>query len=293
MESETPDIAQDLQLLQELAARNRTGQMRAILQRLMPQYPDHHEVLYFAAQVDWLEDKDEDALVTVSRLVEHHPGSYSGRMLLFRILDGLNRRSEAETVILEMLREYPEDALLYGHYSILMLESMCVDKAGELAARAIAIDPDDETALTASVMHELLVAPGEPAKRRLAELVSRYPEAATTALMVIVVLSEQGQDKEALRIAQEVLRQSPDSREVVNLVISLKTATHWSMVPLRPLQKWGWGASIAIWFVMVMLLRNVEGTPIEPYALPVVMAFLAYVVYSWVWPPILKRWIRR
>jgi len=293
MGAETPDIAQDLQMLQELAARNRTVQMRAILQRVMPQHPDHHDVLYFAAQVDWLEDKDEDALVTASRLVEHHPKSYGGRMLLFRILDGLNRRGEAETIILEMLREYPEDALLYGRYSILMLESMCIDKAGELAARAIAIDPDDEIALTASVLHELLVSPGEPARQRLAELVSRYPEAESTALMVIVVLAEQDQNKEALHIAQEVLRQDPDSPEVVNLVISLKTATHWSMVPLRPLQKWGWGASIAIWFVMVMLLRNLEGTPIEPYAWPIVMAIIAYVVYSWVWPPILKRWIRR
>jgi predicted Zn-dependent protease len=293
MEYETPDIAQDLQMLQELAARNRTPQMRAILQRVMPQHPDHHDVLYYSAQVDWLEDKDEDALATVSQLVERYPESYWGRMLLFRILDGLNRRSEAETVILEMLREYPEDALLYGRYSILMLESMRIEKAGELAARAIAIDPDDEIALTASILHELLADPGEPAKQRLAELVSRYPDAVSTALMVVAVLSEQDQNKEALHIAQEVLRQSPDSQGVVDLVISLKTANHWSMVPLRPLQKWGWGASIAIWFVMIMLLRNVEGTPIEPYALPIIIAFIAYAVYSWVWPPILKWWMRR
>jgi predicted Zn-dependent protease len=293
MESETPDLAQDLQMLQELSARNRTAQMRAILQRVMPQQPDHHDVLYYSAQVDWLEDKDEDALATISRLVERYPESYWGRMLLFRVLDGLNRRGEAETIVLEMLREFPEDALLYGRYSILMLESMQVDKAGELAARAIAIDPDEETALTASVLHQLLTDPGEPATQRLAELVSRYPEAVSTALMVVAVLSEQGQNKEALRISQEVLRQSPDSQGVVDLVVSLKTASHWSMVPLKPLQRWGWGASIAVWFVMVVLLRNVEGTPFEPFALPILVVFLAFVVYSWVWPPILKRLIRR
>ena len=78
MEYETPDIAQDLQMLQELAARNRTPQMRAILQRVMPQHPDHHDVLYYSAQVDWLEDKDEDALATVSQLVERYPESYWG-----------------------------------------------------------------------------------------------------------------------------------------------------------------------------------------------------------------------
>ncbi len=293
MESETPDIAQDLQALHELAARNRTTQMRAILQRVMPQYPDHHDVLFYAAQVDWLEDKDEDALATVSRLVERYPDSYGGRILLFRILDGLNRRGEAEAVILELLREYPEDAMLYGRYSILMLESVQIDKAGELAARAIAIDPDDEIALTASVLHQLLVDPGEPARLRLAELVSRYPEAESTALMVVAVLSKQNKNKEALRIAQEVLRQRPGSQAVVDLVVALKTANHWSMVPLRPMQRWGWGASIAIWFVVVLLFRSVRGTPIEPYVLPFAIVFIAYVVYSWVWPPILKRSVRR
>jgi len=293
MESESPDIASDLQMLRELAARNRTSQMRAILQRLVTQHPDHHDVLYYSAQVDWLEDKDEDALSTAFRLVERYPKSYWGRMLLFRILDGLNRHAEAEAIVLEMLGEFPEDALLYGRYSMLMLESMHIEKAGELAARAIALDPDDEIALTASVLHELLVAPGEPARRRLAELVSRYPDAVTTALTVVAVLTEQGQNKEALRIAQEVLRQSPDSQGVVDLVIALKTANHWSMIPLRPLQKWGWGASIAIWFVMIMLLRNAEGTPIEPYAFPIVIAFVAYAVYSWIWPPILKWGIKR
>lgn len=293
MEAESPDIAQDLQMLQELAERNRTTQMREILQRVMPQYPDHHDVLYYSAQVDWLEDKDEDALATVSRLVERYPDSYSGRMLLFRILDGLNRRGEAEAVILELLREYPEDAFLYGRYSILMLESMQIDKAGELAARAIAIDPDNETALTASVLHELLANPGEPARQRLAELVSRYPDAVSTALMVITVLSHQNKNKEALRIAQEVLRQCPESQDVVDLVVTLKSSNHWSMVPLRPLQRWGWGASIAIWFVMILLLRSVRGTPIEPYAVPVIIAFIAYALYSWIWPPILTRWIRR
>ena len=293
MESETPDIAQDLQALHELAVRNRTAQMRAILQRVMPQHPDHHDVLYYAAQVDWLEDKDEAALATISQLVERYPQSYSGRMLLFRILEGLKRRGEAETVILELLQEYPEDALLYGRYAILMLESMQIDKAGQLAARAIAIDPDDEVALTASVLHELLTAPGEPARQRLAELVSRYPDSVNTALMVVSVLTEHDENKEALRIAQEVLRQSPDSQGVVDLVIALKTATHWSMIPLRPMQKWGWGASIAIWFVVVMLLRGVKGTPLEPYIWPFTIVFLAFVVYSWVWPPILKWWIRR
>ena len=100
-------------------------------------------------------------------------------------------------------------------------------------------------------------------------------------------------DKEALRISQEVLRQQPDSQPVVDLVIALKTASHWTMVPLRPIQKWGWGGSIGIWFVVVLLLRGLRDTPYEAVTTPIALVFLAYVLYSWIWPPILKRWMAR
>ena len=111
-------------------------------------------------------------------------------------------------------------------------------------------------------------------------------------MMVVAVLTEQGRSKEALLIAQEVLRQAPDSQGLVDTVIALKTASHWSMIPLRPFQKWGWGASIAVWFVMVILIRAAENAGYTAQFFPIVVVFLAFVVYSWVWPPILKRIMR-
>ena len=293
MDSETPGIDQEISALHELAARNRRAQMRPLLERLLPQYPDHHDLLYYAALVDWQDDKDEEALKTISQLVQLHPESFGGRILLFRILDGLNRSAEAEGVILELMREYPEEAMLFGRYSLLMLETMQVEKAGELASRGLQLDPDDEMSLTASVLYELVANPGEAAQHRLAELVQRYPDSVGTASMVIAVLSDQGRTTEALRIAQEVLRQSPDSEGLVNTVVVLKSASHWSVIPMRPFQKWGWGASIGLWFAVMFLMRSARGTTWEAYTTPVAIVFLAFVVYSWVWPPLLKRLIRR
>ena len=241
MNTETPDLDDDIRLLQELGARNRTAQMRDVLHRVMPLHPDHQAVLYYAALVDWLENKDEEALATATRLVENYPDSFDGRLLLFRILDSLGRRAEAEPVIIALINDYPESALLYARYSLLMLETMHVDKAGTLALRALRLDPDNEIALVASVLHELVVNPGESARQRLAELVKRYPEAIGTALTVVSVLSDEGRDREALVIAQEILRQDPNSESLVDLVVALKTASHWSLIPLRPMQKWGWG----------------------------------------------------
>ena len=279
----------DLSTLHELAARNRHMQMRPILNRLLQQEPDHHYLLYYSALCDWIADDDEAALKTVSRLVEIHPGSYDGRLLLFRVLDSMGRQSEAEEAIIELLREYPEDAHLYGRYSLLMLETMHVEKAGKLAERALQLDPDSEMGLTASVLREIVVDPSEGASRRLQELVRRYPDSINTAMMVVSVLSAQNRDKEALRISQEILGQQPGDQDSVDAVIALKTASHWSMLPLRPFQKWGWGASIGLWFFMMIAIRAVDGTPYEAAFAPMIWIFLGFVVYSWVWPPILKR----
>lgn len=292
MDNETGGVEREVQQLRELASRHRFGQMREVLKQALPLEPDNPDLLYYAAQVDWMEDKDEEALATITRMVELYPDSYAGRLLLFNILDTLGRRSEAEAVIIEMLREYPEDGSLYAAYSILMLKTMQVEKAGELASRAISLTPEDSQALTASVLHELITNPGESARNKLADLVSHDPDAANTALTMVAVLVDQNQLKQALPIAQEVLRQNPDSEDIVDLVVALKADTHWSMAPLRPIQKWGWGASVGLWFGIIILLRALEGTPVESFARPVSLVFLAFVIYSWVWPPIIKRWVR-
>ena len=52
---------------------------------------------------------------------------------------------------------------------------------------------------------------------------------------------------EAHRIAQAAMRADPANEHLVNLVRELRIQNHWSMKPLWPLQKWGWGASAAMW----------------------------------------------
>ena len=66
------------------------------------------------------------------------------------------------------------------------------------------------------------------------------------------------------------------------------------MVPLYPLQRWGWAGSVGIWFAVVLLLQTgvLNNTPLRDYQGAIALAFLAFVVYSWVWPPILRRIVK-
>ena len=80
----------------------------------------------------------------------------------------------------------------------------------------------------------------------LLRLLQAHPEQVITATTLVVALSEQGRSREALRIAQELLRNQPDNPHVLALVRELKMQTHWTMLPLYPMQRWGWGGAAAV-----------------------------------------------
>ncbi|MEJ0038471.1 MAG: hypothetical protein WDO68_20730 [Gammaproteobacteria bacterium] len=61
-----------------------------------------------------------------------------------------------------------------------------------------------------------------------------------------MALTQQGRNREALRIAQELLRNQPDNPHYLSLVRELKMQTHWTMLPLYPMQRWGWGGAAAV-----------------------------------------------
>jgi hypothetical protein len=60
------------------------------------------------------------------------------------------------------------------------------------------------------------------------------------------------------------------------------------------MKKFGWGGSIAIWLVVVLILRTdvLERVGIAEYGFPLAMVFLGYVIYSWAWPPVIRRIFR-
>jgi hypothetical protein len=105
---------------------------------------------------------------------------------------------------------------------------------------------------------------------------------------LVVALVDAGRIGEAHRLAQGALRTDPANENLVRLVRELRIQNHWSMKPLWPLQKWGWGASAAMWLGGVVLIRGLARTAPD-IATPVAFVWLGYCVYSWVWPPLIRK----
>jgi hypothetical protein len=88
-----------------------------------------------------------------------------------------------------------------------------------------------------------------------------------------------------------ILRAAPDNESVVEAMVESRVASHWTTVPLWPLTRYGWIGSGVLWAIAVgsFLLTRVFSPDLTG---PLIAVYLVYVVYSWVWPPLLKRWLK-
>ncbi|MDX1498830.1 MAG: tetratricopeptide repeat protein [Woeseiaceae bacterium] len=294
MSGASPDYEAAVAQLGALLDRRRLAAARDVLGKALPQFPDDVVLLQYAAWIDWMEDRLDAARDTVGKILEIEPGSFDARFLLARIHAEEERYDEAEQVLIELLREFPEAAELYAHYARVMLATFNIDKAERLAAEALKRDPDNESALHVHTLCGFVRSSGAEQLERVHKQLERYPDQMQTTLTVIQLLMGRGRNREAYDLARELVALQPDNEHLVELAQELRYASHWSLLPLWPMQKWGWGGSIAIWIAVVALFRSgvLEGTALEPYTGVLVAVVIGYVIYSWIWPPILRRLLK-
>jgi predicted Zn-dependent protease len=285
----TPE--QVMHQVEVLLERRRTSQARALLKPALAAHPDHTGLLLQSAWTDYLEDRNDEALTTVRQVLLAEPKDQSARLLYFELLLESGDNAEAERVIIELLREYPEHAHYYGRYAQLMLKTLNIGKSHQLALEGLKYDPDNAECLGAQTICDFIERPGGTTSQGLQQLLVRHPQSARTLLLVVVALDQRGDRREALSIARELLRAQPDNESLVDTVKQLKLATHWTMWPLWPVMRFGWTASVVIWLLAVFGLNALRRSDPE-LAGTVGLVFLGYVAYSWIWPPLLKRLLR-
>jgi tetratricopeptide (TPR) repeat protein len=277
--------------LRALLDRRRFASARDVLAKALPKYPDSPSLLQYAAWIDWMEDHLDEALATIQRILEIEPDSFEARFLLARIRMEQEQYVEAERLVIALLKDYPEEPVLYAFYARIMLQTFNVEKAERLAAEALRRDPDHADALNVHVLCGFINSPGSEQRERLHKLLQEHPDQTESIIRLVQLLIDEGKSREAYQLARELVRLHPDNESIVEMATALRLSSHWSLLPLWPMQKWGWAGSIGIWLAVAALLRSdiLVETPLEAYQAAIAFAFIGYVVYSWVWPPILKR----
>lgn len=272
-----------------LVERRRYPQARIAVGRGLQDFPESVELQYLAAFIDYASARPGQALQGVRALLAQAPHHYGARTLYAHLLEGSKELAESERVWIDLLRDYPQDADCFAGYGDLMLKTLNLEKARRLAQEGLRQSPEHAGCLYLAALIDLIRHGSGTQSEHLQRMLREHPEHGRSALALVITLSAQGNNRGALRIARELLRQQPDSPHLVKLVRTLKTRAHWSMLPLYPIQRWGWSAAIAITLAAIIGLPLVQPVLPPPVFTTLTWIWIAYVIYSWTWPRLLSR----
>lgn len=240
-------------------------------------------------------DRYEDAEEELRGVLALQPDHYAARVHLAWVLMELGKNVECEALLLEVLRDDPEDPQGLHAYAALLMRANQLDKADRVARRALALDPESVQ------LHQLLTFINARASKRGASLhhaeagLRLEPGDYRSHLAASVAAYENGKPLRAREHLRQVLRldADPELQEQFELVDRM---TRWPMIPFYYFSLWIDrlpGKQITLWIAFVLLYRGgrAAGIPIE-VLLPVSLTYLALVIYTWLAIPFSRLWVK-
>ncbi len=263
-----------------------------LISAAMVETPDDPNIHYLAAHLARQLDDNARARAHVHQTLAVDPAHLGARLLLFLDYREQRRYADAEAVIQDLIRESPEDPEFYAWYGDLLLFTAHLEKAETLLREGQRLDPSNDQVRRLYVLLAALRSNHEAANEQLATMVRDDPESRAVAFLLLQVLMSQDRDEEALDLGQELLRAEPENENLVEALISLKANTHWLGWPAYPLRKGGWAASAGMWLAFIVGLSFLRRFS-NGWATAFVVVYLVYVIYSWLYQPVLRAWLRR
>jgi len=196
-------------------------------------------------------------------------------------------------VIQQLIRENPQASDLFCMYGDLMLRTFHVERAERLADEALRLDPDSQDAKLQVVLVALIRGKRSRVDEQLADLIRDDPDSTRLTATLFVSFVGRRRYREALVLGQQLLRNDPENADLVDAVVDLRCQTHWVAWPAYPIVRFGWIASGVMWAVAIGLLIWAQSSGALAIVGPLWVGYILYCVYTWVYPPLLRRWIAR
>ena len=163
-------------------------------------------------------------------------------------------------------------------------------KARSLIELAGRIDPDNESVTEVRALLAYLAGDDKQARRHAEKLLADDPEASGAHLLRGLVLAEQGRLGAARAHFETAATYDPADKSIVDAAHEARWATHPLLLPLYPIDRFGAGP---VWIAGVALLAVTWAIGNSTLQVVVTVAWLCFVAYSWVAPPLVRRWYER
>ena len=196
----------------------------------------------------------------------------------------------AERVLLDGLALAPHDTDLLCAYADLCASEGQVEKAKKLIDLAAAQEPDAPLVYATRVKVAYARGEDREAQRISREFVAAYPANPFANALLGGVNAARGEVGAAYASFRRAVAEDPTKGAYAESALDMRIAGHPLMVPLRPIMRFG---ALKVWLVAIGLIFGLRVLGQPWLSFPVALLWLAYCVYSWVVPPLVRWWVRR
>ena len=196
----------------------------------------------------------------------------------------------AERALLDGLALAPGDVDLLCAYAHLCAANRQVDKAEKLVARAAALQPHAPVVYAARIQVAHARGDDRAAQRISREFVAEYPENPIAHALFGGTSAARGQVGPAYSGFRQAAAAAPAEQDFAESAMELRIARHPLMLPVRPFLRFG---PLRTWIVAVVVILGLRQAGLTVLAGVAGLAWFMLCVYSWVVPPLVRRWMRR
>ena len=196
--------------------------------------------------------------------------------------------ANAERAFLDALALAPHDIELLCGYSRLCLHAGQADKAKQLWQRAAALNPHHRQVLITRVVLAIGSADDREAQRASDAYLAEYP-ADPIALALQGQVSEM-RGRSGYGSIRQAVAADPTDRDIADLAWEARFYAHPLMVPLRPLIRLG---TVKSWLIAVGIMFGLRIAGLTTLSFIAALLWVSLCVYSWIVPPLVRRWVFR
>lgn len=213
--------------------------------------------------------------------------------LLYLLCDCQAKRDNlaaAEKAILAALKQAPDDPQLLCRYALLVSRAGQLEKAEKLIAKAAALDPEHPAVDRSRVILAYLKGDDRQTAELSKDMLQKEPEDILGHYLLGSAHAGRGQVVAADRSFGKAVRLNPGQKELARSARATRTYAHWLLLPLRPLYRFG---TVPVWLFAIVTILVLRALGLEQAVIVFSIIYFVFVVYSWVVPPLLKRWLQR
>lgn len=219
------------------------------------------------------------------------PSAVRPRVLLFMLELAEQRFAQAEPIVIALTREFPREPDYLAMHADLLLRRVDLSQSRELATKALALDPEHLDATRVKLVLDVISSEHPAHDGHLAALRDKNPNDQQVLVNLFHALVERRHFDEAKRLGQQLLHIQPNNQGVRDALLDLRIFTHPLGLPLYPLRNAGWLVSGATWLMAIAGYKAISNVS-ETLAVFFAATCLCFVVYSWLYPALMRRWLK-